>query len=71
MAIAVIGRATFGIGEDFVGLGELLELVLGGRIVGVDVRVQLAGELSEGFLDLSLVGFARNAQHVVGIAWLC
>ena len=55
MAVAVVRRAALGVGQDLVGLGGLLELLLGLRVVVVDVGVQLAGELAEGLLDLGLV----------------
>ena len=40
-----------GIGEHLVGCGDLLELLLGSRI-GVDVGMQLPGQLAVGTLDL-------------------
>ena len=68
MAVAVVGRAALGVGEDLVGLGGLLELLLGLGVVGVDVGVQLARELAEGLLDLLLGGVALDAEHLVGVA---
>ncbi len=68
MAEAVVGRPPLGVGEDLVGLGGLLELLLGLGVLGVDVRVQLARERAEGLLDLRVVGVARDAEHVVGVA---
>ena len=56
VAVAVVRRAAIGVGQDLVGLGGLLELLLGLRVVAVDVGVQLARELAEGLLDLALVG---------------
>ena len=67
-AVAVIGGAAVGVSKDLVGLGGLLELLLGLGIVAVDVRVQLAGEAPERLLDLAVVGVASDAQHVVGVA---
>jgi len=66
--IPVVGRAALGVGEDLIGLGGLLELLLGVGVLGVDVGVQLARERAEGLLDLGLVSRARNAQHLVGVA---
>ena len=60
MPVAVVGGAPLGVGEDLVGLGGLLELLLGLRVVRVDVGVQLAREPAEGLLDLLLVGVART-----------
>ena len=50
-AVPVVGRAAFGVRQHLVGLGSLLELLLGVRVVPVDVRVKLAGELAERALD--------------------
>ena len=52
MAEAVVGLAPLGVGEHLVGLGRGLELLLGLGVVGVDVGVQLSGELAEGPLEL-------------------
>ena len=60
VAVAVVGRAALGVGEHLVGLGRLLELLLGLGVVGVDVGVQLAREPAEGLLDLGLVGAAAT-----------
>ena len=68
MPVAVVGRAALGVREDLVGLRGLLELLLGLRVVRVDVGVQLAGEPAEGLLDLGLVGVAADAEDLVGIA---
>ena len=56
VAVGVVGAAALGVGEDLVGLGGLLELLLGLGVVAVDVGMQLAGEPAEGLLDLGLVG---------------
>ncbi len=69
MAVAVIRGAPLGVGEDLVGLGGLLELLLGLGVVRVDIGVQLARQLTEGLLDLLLGGVALDAEHLVGIAW--
>ncbi len=68
VAVAVEGLATLGVREDLVGLGGLLELLLGLRVVRVDVRVQLAREAAEGLLDRGLVGVAGDAEDLVRIA---
>src|SRR5262249_16237366 len=67
VAVAVEDLAALGVGQDLVGLGRLLELLLGVRIVPVHVRVQLARELAKGLLDLGLVGVAGDAENLVGI----
>jgi len=68
MAVAVVGRAAVGVRQDFVGLGCFLELLLGLRIVRVDVGVQLARELAKGLLDLGLAGRAADAEDLVCVA---
>src|SRR5262249_9177210 len=68
VAVAVVRRAALGVVEDLVGLGGLLELALGVGVVRVDVRVQLTRELAKRLLDRRLVGVARDAQDLVGIA---
>ena len=65
--VAVVGGAAILVAEDLVGLGGLLELLLGVGVVLVDVGVQLAGELAEGLLDLGLVGVAGDAEDLVGV----
>ena len=62
VAVGVVGAAPLGVGEDLVGLGRLLELLLGLGVVVVDVGVQLAGEPAEGLLDLGLVGAAARRR---------
>ena len=54
----VVGLPLLGVGEHVVGLGDLLELLLGLR-ARVDVRVQLAGQLAVGLLISS--GVASRA----------
>ncbi len=68
MTEAVKGGALLGIAQDLVSLRGLLEAVLSiGRIVVV--RVQLARQPTERLLDLGVVGIARNAEHLIRIAW--
>ena len=69
VAVGVVGAAPLGVGEDLVGLGRLLELLLGLGVVVVDVGVQFAGEAAEGLLDLGLAGVAADAEHLVVVAW--
>ena len=68
VAEAVIGRPPLAVAEDLVGLGGLLELLLGLWIAAVDVGVQLASEPPERLLDLVLAGVTRNAEHLVVVA---
>ena len=69
MAVAVVGRAALGVGQDLIGLGSLLELLLCGRVVAIDVGVQLAGQAAERLLDVAVAGVARNAKDVVVVAF--
>ena len=68
VAVGVVDAALLGVGEDLVGLGGLLELLLRLRVVGVDVGVELAGQPAEGLLDLLLGGAALDAEHLVVVA---
>ena len=61
----------FGIAEKIIGGGDLLELLLGGRVAGIEVWVQLFGELAIGFLNLVGGCAARNAQHLIRISAQC
>ena len=51
---AVVLLALVGVRQDVVGLGDLLEALLGLRVARVAVRVVLARELAVGLLDLLL-----------------
>src|SRR5712692_2081079 len=64
-AVRVVGLALLGVGEDVVGGLDLLEALLGGLVVGVGVRVVLAGELAVRLLDLVLRGVLRDAKGLV------
>ena len=68
MAELVVGPAAVRVGEDLVGLGGLLELLLGLGVVAVDVRVKLARERSERLLQLGVLGGSLDAEHLVGVA---
>ena len=67
LAEHVVLLAPLGIGEDLVGLVDLLEPLRGGR-VRVDVGVPLLGELAEGALDRGVVGSPLDAEHLVVVA---
>jgi hypothetical protein len=68
VSVAVVELARLRVGERLVGLRRLAEARLG---VGVlrDVRMQLAGQLAEGLLDLLLACGARHAEHLVVVAF--
>ena len=69
VAEAVIGGALLRILQDLVGLVDLLELHLGGMVAAVAVGMKLHGELAEGAFQLLLVAAARDAEHLVEIAF--
>src|SRR5580704_11389070 len=59
----VVFLALLGIAQDFVGLGNLLEFLLGlFRIIGIGVGMPLARELAIGGLDIFLGSVLWNAQ---------
>src|SRR4051794_5711743 len=66
-AEAVVLGALLGVAEDLVGLGDLLEAVLGARLL-VDIRVVLAGEPPVGTADLVLARSAGDAERLVVVA---
>src|SRR5262249_47458300 len=63
-AEAVVGGALLLVLQRLVGLGHLLELLLGVRLLG-DVRVVLARELAVGLLDLVVGGAALDTEGLV------
>ena len=66
----VVARALLGVGQDGVGLVQLLEASVGRLVRGVDVRVVLAGEPPVGLLDLVRAGVAGNPEHLVVVPGL-
>ena len=52
VAEAIVGRALLRVGEHGVRLGRFLELLLGGLVAGIAVRVVLQRQLAVGALDL-------------------
>lgn len=55
VAVAVVDGAGLGVGEGFVGFGDLDEFLLGGVVAGIFVGVEFLRELAVGGLEL-LVG---------------
>ena len=64
----VVALAALRVGQDLVGLVDLLEPLVRRR-VRVDVRVPLLGELAEGALDLGVGRVAFDAQDQVEVAF--
>ena len=55
------------VAEDFVGLVDFFELLLGSGFVPGDVGVVLAGQLAERFLDLRVARVPGHAKNIVVI----
>ena len=64
----VVALAALRIGQDLVGLVDLLEPLVRRR-VGVDVGMPLLGELAEGALDVGVGRAALDAQDHVEVAF--
>ena len=66
--VVVVGGALLRIAEHAVGLGRLLEPLLGLLVVRVAVRVKLERHLPVGALQLLLGDVAADSQNLVVIA---
>lgn len=53
--VLVVDTAGVGVGKSFVGFGDFNELLVGGRVVGVLVRVEFLGEFSVGTFNVSVI----------------
>ena len=69
--LVVVGRALLRVGEDLVGLVDLLEFLGGERIVGVEIGVIHLDELFIGRLDLLLRGVLLYAEDLIVILLFC
>ncbi len=65
MAEAVIGRALLAIGEDLIGLVDLLEPPLARLVAGIAIGVPLHGKLAERRLQLAVDDGALDLKHFV------
>jgi hypothetical protein len=63
----VVLLAPLLVAEDAVGLGHLLEPVLGGAVPGVGVGMERPGELAVGALDFLLRGILRHPEDRVEV----
>ena len=70
MAVLVVLGPLLGVGEDLVGLGGLLELLLRILVPLVLVGMMLHRQLAEGLLYLRFRGVAVNAQYLVIISFI-
>jgi hypothetical protein len=66
-AVLVIPLAFVGIAEDFIGLGDFLEFLLGVFVAGVFVRVKLNGQFAVGLFDVVRARVAGDADRGVKI----
>jgi hypothetical protein len=69
VAEAVVAGALLRVGQDRVGLGRLLEALLGVLVPRVLVRVELVRELAVGALQLLLAGLPADPQDFVVVAF--
>jgi hypothetical protein len=67
LPLGVVLTALLRIGEDVVGVRDLLEPLLGGRVIGVGVRVVLARQRPVGLLDGLVVRRFRDAEDRVEV----
>jgi hypothetical protein len=70
MTVLVVLSTLLGVGEDLIGLGSLLEALLGLLVALVLVGMVLYSLLAEGLLDLDFRGVAVNAQYLVVISFI-
>ena len=66
---AVVAAALLLVAEDAIGRRDLLELLLGRLVAGVEVRMQLLGELAIGLGDVLGLGGLGDADY--GIEVFC
>jgi hypothetical protein len=59
--------ALLGIGQQVVGLADLLELRLGCLVAGIEVGMMFLGELTKRLADIVLRGGPRHAQDGIGV----
>ena len=64
----VVPAPPFGILQDLVRLGDLLEPGLGGGVVWIGVGVRLASDPPERLLDVIRCGIAAHAQELVVVS---
>lgn len=69
--ILVVFSALLRIAQDFIGLVDFLELLLGSLLVLGQVGVMLSGEFPKGAFDVIRRGGFRHPKSLVVIAELC
>jgi hypothetical protein len=65
LAELIVALTLLRIGEDIIGLPDLLEFFFRAAVTRVDVRVIFARQLAVGFLDVVCSCGARHPQHFV------
>src|SRR6185312_1297099 len=65
---AVVARALLRVGQQLIGRGHLLELLLDRALAGVEIGMELLGKPTIGALQLVLRGRSRQAQHGIRIS---
>ena len=70
VAETVVRRPLVGLAQDLIGLRRLLEALLGLRVAGITIGMQLEGELAVGALEVLLASRAIDPEHFVIVA-LC
>ena len=65
VAVLIVDRALLRVGQHFIGLLALLELLLGFVIVGIAVGVKFHRQAAIRFLDLGFGRGARDVEHFV------
>jgi hypothetical protein len=69
MPETVVHVALVGIGEHGIGFRRLLEVLFGDLVTGIAIGMVFECELAIRALDLLVGGGARNAEHLVIVAF--
>jgi hypothetical protein len=69
VAIPVVNRSLFGVGEDSVSFADFFEPLLRIRVIRIAVWVVLQRKLAIGALEFDLSDRAGNAQNLVIVSF--
>ena len=64
---AIESRPLVGVAHEIIGGGDLLELLLGLLVAGIEIRMQLFRQAAIGLLDVLLGGILFHTQDLVWI----